>query len=251
MSGINNPVAAGVNLKLDPIDRFITAGVAKRCRQVFCPYVAWLSSTDKTRVLQRMFGNTAAGEADTSFRTVYPYMLLTLNNVALAQDRMNTKYGASRGLPAVLSTDGIRTYNVNFLPANFSVTVELYTPLMEDVTSYTTRWLFANRQNLLAFDVDYGRASFGITVEMDESLSVPQRDATTGNLAEYVVSSSFIVKGYVSEAVLIEAQVAKDVAITHVVDTQGGSTVSSSSWTFRATPASDTEAHVPTSSSIR
>lgn len=250
MSSINNPVAPGINLRLIPVDQFITEGVAQKCRQIFCPHVTWLTSTDKMQVIQRMFGNTAAAEYDTSMGRVYPYLLLTLSSISLSPDRLNSRYTASRGLPAVVTTDGNHTYNVNFLPARFAVTAELYTQRLADVTEFATRWLFAARQNLLAFEVGYGRASFSVTVELDDNVAIPQRDATTGSIGEYVATVTMTVHGYVSESVLIEAPVARELSITETIATTSGTVGPGSVWTFR-NRAVDEENSVPVTSDIR
>lgn len=233
-STVNQPTAPGLNLRLDPIDVFVTDGFLQRCRQVFCPNVVWLTSTNKMDVVQRAFGNPAAGDQD---RTVgYPYMLASLQSVTLAQDRMNTLYGATRGLQTVLQTDGNNTYNVNFLPVDMSVSLEFVSDSMRAVMDYAARWMFANRNNLLAFEVNYGRTTFTVVTLFDEALQIPQRDATRGSLPEYVVTGTCTIKGFVSESVLIQAQVANKIVESTTFATALGEPATSdntTTWAFQ------------------
>lgn len=214
MSAINHPVAPGLNTKLDPIDKFVSEGLQKRCRQVFCPSTAWVTSADKTKILQRMFGNVSAAERDTTIR--YPYMLLTMSNVQLAQDRLHTKTTSMRGSPVVVSTDGVRSYTVSFLPVDFTVGVEFVAVTMTDVMEFSSRWLFAHRKNLLAFNVEYGQSSFSITTALSDSVSIPVR--STGGVAEYSVTCDMTVHGFISEPVLMDAQIAREVSVSHKIE---------------------------------
>lgn len=244
MSAINHPVAPSLNTKLDPIDKFVSEGLQKRCRQVFCPHVAWVTSADKIKVLQRLFGNVSAGERDTTIR--YPYMLLTLASVQLASDRLNTKYASMRGAPAVISTDGVRSYSVSYLPVDMTVTAEFVAVEMADVLSYTSRWMFAYRKNLLAFNIDYGRASFSVTTSMSDNVSIPLRATGESGANEYIVTCDMTVHGFVSEAVLMDAQVALDVVIDSRVELAPEAGVV---WQFRSQDAP--KPTIPASSNSR
>lgn len=61
------------------------------------------------------------------------------------------------------------------------------------------RWLFARRLGYMKFTVNYGSNSYGCTVELDESVSQPEKDAQPDSYSFFKVDTRFSVLGFISE----------------------------------------------------
>lgn len=210
-----------MNLTLEPIDVLIMHGLAQQMQRLFGVRVIWLTSTDKAAVLQKAFGANAA-ELDPA--ALYPYMFLTPTSWAEATDRLGTFTYAKRGVSSVVSDDASRSFNVKLLPLDTTVSVELNTDRLEDVTNFARRWLFARRNNRLAFTVDYGDVSHNVTVELEGTVQIPTR-AAVPDVQCYVVIVTLTVHGVTSEATLQSQVITGEIDLTAKVD---GDTC----WTF-------------------
>jgi hypothetical protein len=209
----NNSEAAkaGLNLTLQPLEHFIFAGLQKKLFDVFDLRSAWLASTDKAKVLQRMFGNPAAGTNDLAIQ--YPYAFLTVASMnADPTPTLNTQYTATVGITNVLQGDDPRAFRVTFLPCEFTINVEYVTDSQQKLLDFSSRWLMSRRLGWLKFNVHYGRTAFSIVAQAEGSLSLPQREGDLENSPVYSMTTTLVVQGYISNPTMLEQQV-----VDHVV----------------------------------
>lgn len=200
---------AGLNLKLDPIEKFIFAGFQKLFLSYFeCPCI-WQTTDAEDRALNKLFNKDLGNDA----KSVVPYPYAFLKVQAYAEDptRLNLSRLAVRGLTIVPTQDTKRSYRVHLIPVDFSVNVKFVTNKYSDVQQFASRWLFAKLRSYLKFNVVYGRATFTITCQPEANVSIPLPPASNEEIIEYPVEVSLILKGFISEPVLQEQQVATQV----------------------------------------
>lgn len=217
----------GLNLKLDPIETFIFSGLQQRFLEVFEAKSIWVTSSDKAKLLQKLFGTSGSSAND--LQVTYPYAFLTLGTVAVAENRQSRKALGLYGLQtAVITDDAKRAYRVKVAPVDFTVSVEFVTNNYQDVLRYVNTWIFARDNGWLKFNIQYGQALASVSLDMDSSLSIPQREADLSNVQDYTVASTLVIQGYMSFPVLMEQQLVDTVVTT----TEIGSDVSSATWAF-------------------
>lgn len=226
-SNRSDAAKSGLNLTLDPIEKFIFDGLQTRFIEVFEAKAIWVTSTDKTKLLQKLFGTPAAGATETNIQ--YPYAFLTLGSVAPSEARGSIKalnlYGV-RG--TILTDDQKRGYRIKLSPIDFSVTIEYVTNNYKDVLNYTNKWTFARTNGWLRFNVNYGGTMFSIAMDLDGTVQIPQRDADLANPQEYVITTTLTMQGYMSFATLMEQQIVDTVQINTVLGAEGTTTT----WDF-------------------
>ena len=212
---------SGINLVVDPVEKFIFAGLQERALEVFEAKSIWATSTDKTKLLQKLFGNTAAGAAET--KVTYPYMVFILSTVTQAENRGSIKVMNLHGLHSAIKTDDDmkRVFRTKLSPTDFMVNVEYVTNNFQDVLRYTNTWMFARISGFLKFNVQYGDATFSIGTDLESSLTIPQRDSDLNNVQEYVVTSNLTLQGFMSFAVLQEQQVVDKVQVNSALGANG------------------------------
>lgn len=220
---------AGLNLTLDPVEKFIFKGMQRRFLEVFEAKAIWVTSTDKVKLLQKEFGTgNAAGATD--INVTYPYVFLTLGTVATSEARGNIKALSVYGMQTpVVVEDAKRAFRVKILPVDFTVSAEFVTNNYQDVLRYVNTWMFARTSGWLRFSVQYGTNSFAVSSEMDASLTIPQREADLTNIQDYVVTSNLVMQGHMSFATLQEQQVVDTVEVTTALGPQSDSTTT---WGF-------------------
>ena len=220
---------SGINLKLDPVEKFIFSGLQERALEVFEAKSIWATSTDKTKLLQKLFGTQASGNNELNVQ--YPYMVFTLGSVTQSETRGNNKSQLMKGLQAAISMDDDekRTFRVKILPIDFAVSVEYCTNSFQDVLRYTNTWMFARVNGWLSFNVRYGDSVFSAKSDLDASVTIPQRDSDLNNVQEYTVTSNLTLQGYMSFGVLQEQQIVDTVQVNNVLSPDG-STVTQ--WSF-------------------
>lgn len=227
----NQTLAAksGVNLKLDPVEKFIFSGLQERALEVFEAKSIWATSTDKTKLLQKLFGNVATGATET--KVSYPYMVFTLGTLAQNETRGNLKAQLMYGLQSAIKMDDDmkRVFRAKLLPIDFTTSVEYVTNNFNDVLRYANTWMFARSNGWLRFNVQYGDAVLSIGTEMDNNLTIPQRDSDLSNVQEYTVTSSLTLQGYMSFAVLQEQQIVDTVQVNEALVPKGSTTTQ---WSF-------------------
>lgn len=203
----------GINLTLDPIEKFVFSGVQAKFIEYFEAPTIWKTTSSEERALNKLFGSErSSGDASTT--VPYPYMFLTVSTWAKDLERFNTRSLASRGLTIVPTSDERRAFRVHVLPVTFTVNVKFVTNRTQDVFRFVSRWLFAMHKSHLNFNIVYGKATFSIQVEMDTDVPIPAADADLNSATEYAVETSLRVRGFISDPVLQEQQVATDIVNT-------------------------------------
>lgn len=195
---------SGLNLNLDPVQKFIFEGFQKRFLTVFGARSVWTTSTDKVQALKRLFSDGARS---------YPYAFLVLSSWTEATDRGNTNMHARYGHMVSVSSDQLRGYRMQLVPVDMQVTVEFITNDFKQVLNYATSWMLARRLGRLKFDVAYGMTHFGVSVVPSESIQFPMREADPDNVSEYLASADLVINGFVSDPTLIEQQIADTVQL--------------------------------------
>lgn len=226
-SNRSNAAKGGLNLTLNPIESFIFSGIQTRFLEVFEAKSIWATSSDKTKLLQRLFGSQGSGAAETN--VTYPYAFLTLNTVSTSETRGSIKALSLYGIQtSVVIEDQKRAYRVKVSPTDFSVAIEYVTNNYQNVLRYVNTWMFAREGGWLKFDVSYGNAQISVGIEMDANVTLPQREADLTNVQEYTVTSNLTILGYMSFSVLQEQQVIDTVQVSELLGTND-STVT---WAF-------------------
>ncbi len=208
--------------KLDTVQDFVFKGFQSRFQQVFKTVGVWSSSADQIRGIEK---------AQEGKRVEYPYAFFRLSSMARNPESFNSHYLARHGLVFTIDTDGNVGKKVKLLPVIYETEVEFVTNRFDQsessVTTYVTRWLMASRLGHLKFDIRYGRVSLGINVELAESLSTTSRENPTESETSYKIVGTASIKGYVSEAMVQEQQIVKNVEAFGALKELGGNVISS------------------------
>lgn len=227
----------GLNLTLDPVERFITAGLQQKLYEVLGVRAGWLTSDDEQAVLQKLFGRENQGANDTS--TQYPYGLLTMQSMAEAEDMGNVHAFSVRGLTAIVHDADARAYRVQLMPTDFDVRFKFVTNDYLQLLSIVTKLMHSRRRGWLKFNVVYGRLTLAISVTPDANLTVPTKESTAGALAEYPLELNLKVKGYTSLPTLIEQQVVTKIEMsTSVQDNPEIGSEAAQVWAWTTAPMS-------------
>lgn len=183
-------------MTLQPIDTFIFEAFTKRFQQVFdAKACAFVNQNDKTEVLQRLQGGKELN---------YPYAWFEHDTFAASTDTYSSNYLARRGLDIVV--DGDTLHRARILPTTFEVTVNFVTNKFTSVEqgsvlAFSRRWLWARRGGFMKFKVNYGRVQFNINTVLSESVTIPKRENVTETEADYTVTTSATIHGFISEPV--------------------------------------------------
>jgi hypothetical protein len=181
--------------KIVPIDELIREGFIRRFQQVFNCKCAFINQNDKTKILERIFGQ---GEPLT-----YPYAWFTINTISANNDSYNPHPLGRRGLTLnVASESSINT--VRIMPTNFDLEINYVTNKSDSVDqgsvmAFARRWLLARRFGYLKFSINYGNLNVGIQITMDENVPFPQRENITETETKYDVVLHCMIHGYTSE----------------------------------------------------
>lgn len=226
-SNRSDAAKSGLNQTLDPVEKFVFDGLQKRFTEVFEAKSIWATSTDKTKLLQKLFGNVASGATETQVQ--YPYSFLVLNSSTVSEVRGNIKHMSLHGLSAVLMVDDQkRAYRVKLQPTDFTVTVEYVTNNYENVLSFANKWMFARTNGWLRYNVQYGNAVLTVAADLEGSIQFPQREADLNNVQEYTVTTTMSIQGFMSFATLMEQQIIDTVVLTTSLGAEGTTTT----WKF-------------------
>jgi len=222
-SNTSEAAVSGLNLNLDPIERYIFDGFQQRFLNVFGCRSVWTSASDEIQALKRIFQDGSKS---------YPYAFFNLNTWTESTERGNTFMASRRGQLAVLSSDQLRGFRVSYIPVDFQISIKFVTNDFKEVIKYASRWLFARRKGWLKFDVTYGKVHFSVSVVPSESISFPLREADPENVTEYMVTTDLIIVGYISDPTLIEQQIADTIEVTGLMQ-DGPTSAGTEVWSFR------------------
>lgn len=214
--------------QLIPIDSLVLDGFERRFQQTFnCP-AAFINQNDKTKILDRLFGQ---GNPLT-----YPYAYFTLLSVSQNVDSYNSHAMGRRGLTFnVSSKDTYQTVRV--MPVNMEVEVNYVTNKfdsveMGSVQAFIRRWLLARRFGYLKSRLTYGNLQFGIGTTLAESVTVPQRDNVAETETKYDVQVQMTIHGYISEPVVSQIGKINTINVNEGAQIPGGKVVSMQTLTF-------------------
>lgn len=206
--------------KIQPIENFIFDGVVKRLQQVFGCYVQYCNAPNTLLEMQKI-----------RKRMSFPFMLFSLSGMSAMDDYYHTNYLARKGLVIGHSTENV-LQKVKVLPCKFDFNCNYYTDANAGTNSvlfFMKRWLFARRLGYLKFTVNYGKSSYGCHVELDESLTQPDKEVETDTWSFYKTECRFSVVGYISEPQVLTDGVVTTVRTELKVD---GSTESTTDYTW-------------------
>jgi hypothetical protein len=208
--------------KIIPIDELVRAAFQQRFQQVFNCKCAFINQNDKTKILERIFGQ---GEPLT-----YPYAWFTIQSISANNDSYNPHQMGRRGMVLnVSSNSSINTVRV--MPTNFDIEVNYVTNKSDSVEqgsvmAFARRWLLARRFGYLKFSINYGNLNFGIQVTMDETVPFPQRENITETETKYDVVLHANIHGYTSEPVIGSQGKVNKVNLTEGIKLPNGQVVS-------------------------
>lgn len=217
----------GSPVRLDSVDSFVFSGLQGKFLSTFNTKTVWTTSTDKVKALEKLF-------PDKNAKITYPYAFLIPSSWQKNGERGNIRSSSLRGTKVMVSTDNKSTLKVRFLPVDFTVTVEWYSNSFDDLTDIGRRWLFLPQRGGLNFNIDYGETTFTIKTVPEDNINFPQREADPDNVQEYMMTTTLLVQGYISETETIEQQVIDTVEITGT--TALPATEASTLWTFKTPP---------------
>ena len=189
---------SGLNLELVPVERLILDGLQRSFLRVFKTPSVWVTSSDEVKAVARLFEGKPV---------TYPYATLRLGSQTESETRQAPNATSRRGLPAVITTNNKRYYRVHFLPMDFQVTSRLVTNSFQDLMKFSNSWMFARRNGNLKYEVAYGNVSFGIHLDLEQTITFPQREADPDNVQEYIMESNLTVQGFISDPILLEGMI--------------------------------------------
>jgi hypothetical protein len=181
---------------IQPLEDLVLAGLQSRFQQVFGCLAIHTSSTDKTKLVERVF----AGKTIT-----YPYAFITIQNISANTDSYNSNSLARNGL-VTIAKDNL-AYRTRIIPANFELEIEYVTNKFQgteagSVLTFIRRWLFARKNGYLKFNINYGRLAISISCTLSNSTTVPVRDNVLESESVYKITNTITLHGYISEPAL-------------------------------------------------
>lgn len=187
--------------EIQPIEYLVYAGFQQRFEQVFgCAKCAFINANDKTKILQRLFGE---GKPLT-----YPYAYFEISRIGMNTDSYNSHALGRRGIPVNIRTEQT-VQTVRVMPTNFDLDITYVTDKFQSVEqgsvlAFVRRWLMARRFGYLKSSVNYGRLQLGVQVTMAEDIQIPSRENITEAEVSYQMQMTATIHGYISEPVLSE-----------------------------------------------
>lgn len=199
-----------------PIDALIREGFIKKLGSQFNVAAAFVSSPDKTRLIQRLQQKELK----------YPYMFLLEQQVTAASTRYSTNRLARQGVPVQLSADGKQYAMARVIPVDFDIEVTYvtnkYTGIDTDsVNGFLRRWMFIRRNGSVNFTVNYGLTSFPVAYTAMESITLPPRESPADQEPVYQIVATLTVQGYVSEPMTGTRGRINEIILSDVVPTSG------------------------------
>ncbi len=216
------------SISIEPIDFLVLKGFQERFQQVFgAVKCAYINANDKTKILQRLFGDTPLE---------YPYATFEIRRVEENTETYNPHNMIRRGIVLdVASSTEVRTVRV--LPTNFEIDIEFTTNKFQSVEqgsvlAFCRRWLMARRLGWLKTSINYGRHQFGVLVTLDSGLDTPSRENVVENETSYKISCKATIHGYSSEPVLGHKGIATQFNVNGQVGAVNGQIVSTQFFAF-------------------
>lgn len=208
------------------VDQFILEGVQQQFLKLFNMPSVWTTSTDKIKALEKIFPD----KQQPDFKITYPYAFLILGAWQKSPDRGNRRASSLRGTRVDVSTDVKSSTNVRTLPVDMTVSVEMYFNRYLDMTDTGRRWMFMQERGSLNFQIAYGQSSFDISVIPEDNITFPQREADPDNVQEYVMTTSMVIRGHISETEPIQVPVIDQVVVEGSTNADPSTVI----WSFKS-----------------
>ena len=193
---------SGLTRTIEPIENMIASGLQRHLQTLFNCLVMPVQSTDAKATIDKLSANIG-GLPDT-------FAFYQWQSIEKVRDSLNTKAQALTG-PLIITPShrGEKAYRALIVTVNNRYEIKLYTKSMAQVKQFASRWMFAEEQARAAFSVNYGATNFPIKLTFDETLSIPERSAelSTPDTGVYEVTGGFQVRGYISQAELLETEI--------------------------------------------
>ncbi len=201
-----------MNNAIAPIESFIKEGLVQNFRKVFNVDLVITNQSNKREIANRR----SQGRGIT-----YPLAFAELQGLALPSTpsyRMSTLL--RRGLTGQATSDNLGTFKISLCPMDMTYQILYITNSFSDAEKFGKLWLMSAAAGFLKFDVMYGVANVGISLELERQVSFPQRDASPDTTEEYELTTSLVLSGYGSHDQLINQQAAVAVEVSaEVVET--------------------------------
>jgi len=211
-----------------PVDQLVLAGFQQRFQQVFNCKCAYTNSHDKTKILDRVFGEGQTLE--------YPYAHFEIQSVAANKESYSTQMMLRKGL--VVTVDSSSTVQrARVMPANFDLQVTFVTNKFDSVEqgsiiAFARRWVMAYRGGWLKFTINYGRLQFNVAVTMPESVTIPTLENIVETESAYSLVTTTTLHGYISEPVFAQGGKVNAVNVSMSVQGINPKTISSQFFAF-------------------
>ena len=153
----------------------------------------FISTTDKWHVLKQLDGQTNTFQ--------YPYMFLHLTGVSLPEqgESYNPKALLRAGVYGVID-DSKTTYRRHrIIPVKMSCEVSFLTNDFWQSMAFVNAWMFSVLKKDLNFNVKFDDVSYSIQVELDSTLSAPDKDNAVDIPNNYELIGNIYIKAFFSE----------------------------------------------------
>lgn len=180
---------------IDPVEKFIRAGLSKKMTEQFRAPAIFVTSKDMVANLKAHLGNK---------QPTYPYLFLFISSVSADTDSYVTHRMARFGIPVLVNDDNKQLSMVKLAPTRFEIEATFVTNKYEgldvdSVDGIVRRWMFCRRNGDLNFKINYGLSDLAISFQMNDSLTIPQRESPADAEPTYQIVANLTLKGYVSE----------------------------------------------------
>ena len=216
------------------IDSAVLAGFVQRFQQVFNCKCAVTYEFEKTKVLERIFGQGQPLE--------YPYAWFEIQSIGHNKEWYSTQLMVRKGRIVTIDS-GSTVQRVRIMPANFDLGITYVTNKFDSVeqgsiTAFARRWLLAYRGGYLKFTINYGNLVLNVALTMPETLTIPTRENVVETETSYKLTTNLTLHGYISEPIFAQGGKINTINVNSSIPGVNLKTVGSQ---FLAFPASESE----------
>ncbi len=198
--------------KITPIEKMVKEGLVQSFRRVFDTDLTITNTSNKRElVAKRSQGRPIK----------YPIAFAELSSVSLpSQGTYKAQALMRRGLVGQATSDNLGTFKLSMIPMDSAYQILYITNDFSQAEKFGKTWLMAAVGGFLKFNILYGVADVGISLELDRQVSFPQRDASPNAVEEYEVTTNLVINGYASHDALMNQQAAVSVETTMYISDQ-------------------------------
>lgn len=181
-------ISAPNQVSIKPIEDFVFEGLVGRLHEMFGAHVVLTNATDEIQTLAKLKQQNVK----------YPYLFASVTTMGITKDSYRAAPWIRRGLDVFVSNDNLQVLKVSLLPTDFVMEIKYFHNDFPSIVKFAKRWLFASAAGWMKFTVVYGE-SLDIRVTLEETVSIPKREANPENVQEFPVVSSLTIQGWSSE----------------------------------------------------